>query len=363
MTRRAALPPEIVPFPVADRYLVRPDLTRLGATPAHVTDAGAPTLVRLDAGAPRALAHALRELAEAPEDVRWIDPDVPAATWARWARGIAAALVAEGDPRVEVDDHGELRLPWLGVRVGPDGVLARGAPADATPAALAALAGDAGDALARLANPRGARGAAAAEAAPTLGAPQCAPAAVAFDALRLALAEDMVVVRRARPGDGGAAAFLSVTAASGWDPGRRGRASFADLHGPVPRSEALLRAGPAIVDAMVDKGPFVRYVWSLAADDALSHHPRRHPPAPLPPDPSGWWLRVERQTTLGLPPDGAAFLIRVQHAPLAATLTTAARRAALAAAVRGMDDALLAYKGLAARRDELLAWLDAGDAD
>jgi catechol 2,3-dioxygenase-like lactoylglutathione lyase family enzyme len=116
---------------------------------------------------------------------------------------------------------------------------------------------------------------------------------------------------------------------------------------------------------MVDKGPFVRHVWSLAADDAPSHHPLRHPATPLDGrDPATWWLRVERQTTLPLPDLGAAaFFIRVLHQPLVRAVAGPGRRARMASAVRSMDAALRAYKGLAGSADALLAWIGDSDAD
>ncbi len=111
---------------------------------------------------------------------------------------------------------------------------------------------------------------------------------------------------------------------------------------------------------MVEKGPFVRYVWSVAADDAPSHHPRRHPAARLDGrDPATWWLRIERQTTLPLPGwNAAAFFTRVLHQPLPRAVVPAGRRARLAAAVRSMDPALLAYKGLDGNAGTLLRWLE-----
>ena len=365
------LPPATVPFPVAPSYQVRPDLVRLGQLPAHVDDPGAATLLRLDDGAPAALAHALRELAEAPEAVHWADPKVGAERWWDIASSVAHALAADGDPRVGlVDARGPMKdplvgaapaaapmpaaagppaldrdraagiaLPWLGLRLSSDGVLERGDADPRTPRELADLAGPAADALQRL------------------------PAATrALNALRLSIAEDLVVLLRDRRGDGGRAGYLCVAAPSGWDPGARGNASFAALHAPVPRAGPLLSAGAAIADAMVEKGPFVRYVWSLAADEALSHHPRRHPAARLDDrDPATWWLRVERQTTLPLPrANAAAFFIRVLHRPLRQAVGPAGRRARLAAAVRSMDPALLAYKGLDGAAPALLRWLERG---
>lgn len=361
------LPPTIVPFPVAPSYRVRPDLVRLGQLPDHVDDPGAATLVRLDDGAPMALAHALREVAEAPEAVRWADPEIAADRWWDVASAVAHALAAEGDPRVgTIRESGMVRgfpvgavptalpmpapdrvrvtgiaFPWLGLRLSPDGALERGDPDPRTPPELAALAAGAADALGRL------------------------PAATrALDALRLAITEDVVMLLRDRRGDGGRAGYLCVASPSGWDPGARGNASFAALHAPVPHAGPLLSAGAAIADAMVEKGPFVRYVWSLAADDAPSHHPRRHPAARLDGrDPATWWLRVERQTTLPLPGlNAAAFFIRVLVQPLPLAVGPAGRRARLAAAVCSMDPALLAYKGLEGAAPALLRWLEAGGA-
>jgi hypothetical protein len=353
------LPPAVVPFPVAPVYRVRPDLVPLGRSPGHVDDPGPATLVRLDGDAPAALEHALRELGEAPEAVRWGDPEVEAERWWGIARTVAHALVADGDPRVGLaggqgsvgrghvgaapspEAAQALTLPWLGLRVTRDGAVGQGAAAPDAPRELAAWGPRVAHALARL------------------------PAATrALDGLRLAIAEDLVVLLRDRRGDGGRAGYLFVAAPSGWDPGARGGASLADLHVPVPHAGPLRAAGAAIADAMVEKGPFVRYVWSLAAEDAPSHHPRRHPAAPLGGrDPASWWLRVERQTTLPLPTLGAsAFFIRVLHQPLARAVASPERRARMASAVRSMDAELLAYKGLVGSADALLDWLARSDA-
>lgn len=330
------LPAASAPFVVTAPYRVRADLARLGHLPAHVDDPGPATLLRLDDGAPRALAQLLDELAAAPTAIRWADPGVDDARWWEVAAAAAVAWAAEGDPRVALAGRDTLDLPWLGVRLRRSGALEGRKLDPVAPAALAAFAPAAAAALERL-----------------------PPAARALDALRLAVAEDLVVLLRDRPGDGGRAAYLLVAAASGWDPGARGGASFAALHEPVPHATALRSAAGALTDAMVERGPFVRYVWSLAADDALSHHPRRHPPRPLAASaPATWWYRVERQTTLPLPALGASvFAIRVLHAPLSEVMSTPTRRAALAAAVRSMDEALLAYKGLSAAAPTLLAWL------
>ena len=65
---------------------------------------------------------------------------------------------------------------------------------------------------------------------------------------------------------------------------------------------------------------------------------------------------MERQGTVPLPHLGRAlFLIRPHLLPL--TALTAAQRATVAGAVASMSAQALAYKGLTAVRDDLLAWL------
>ncbi|MEJ2358248.1 MAG: DUF3445 domain-containing protein [Deinococcales bacterium] len=166
----------------------------------------------------------------------------------------------------------------------------------------------------------------------------------------------------AAPGAGardGRAELLHVCFPSSWDPAERAGAGFAALHAPVPHSEMLQAAAGRVVRAMVAKGPFVRYVWSLAEDATLDRNPRRRPAVAAPAGPAALWFRVERQTVLPLPALGRAlFTIRVYRAPLPAVLTTPARRRALASALRSMDEALLAYKGVGGLRSALLAYLE-----
>jgi hypothetical protein len=71
------------------------------------------------------------------------------------------------------------------------------------------------------------------------------------------------------------------------------------------------------------------------------------------------WLRLERQTLRRLPRSGdVLFGIRTHLAPLAAAIDGPPAARALAARVREMPPAMAAYKGIAAIRDPLMAWLD-----
>jgi hypothetical protein len=160
------------------------------------------------------------------------------------------------------------------------------------------------------------------------------------------------------PADG-RAELLHVCFPSAWDPAARAGAGFVALHAPVPHNAALSSAAGRVVQAMVAKGPFVRYVWSLAADDALDRNPRRLGGGPPPSEPASVWFRVERQTVLPLTASQRAlFTIRVYRAPLPSVLTSPERGAVLASALRSMDTALLAYKGVGGLRSALLAYLD-----
>lgn len=337
------LPPCHVPFPVAERYTIRPDLNIMGALAQHIDDPGANTLVRFDDASPRALAHTLHELEAEPDAVRFADPTVAAARWWSVAHAIASAISREGDPRVQVDAAGSLYFPFLGVRVHEDGRMDVSEAAAHTPTALRPLAARAQAQLRRFPD-----------------------ATRALDALRLAVSEDLVVLLREtaatsgnRVPSGGRTAYILVAAPSGWDPAARANADFATLHMPVPNAGALVSAASAISDAMIQRGPFVRYVWGFSALDTLSHHPRRHPAAPLQGlHPQDWFLRVERQTTMPMPAhDAAMFAIRVYVQPLAQALREPGRAARVQAAVASMDPAVLAYKGLTSARDDLLAYL------
>ena len=200
-----------------------------------------------------------------------------------------------------------------------------------------------------------------AEAAELLRA--CPPATCVADALALSLPDDLTWMRD--DGAAGRASLLHVAFPSRWAPETRAGASLAELHGPVADGAALRAASAALMRAIVRKGPFRRWVWSVPATPALDLHPKRCRGAgERPATPSGGvvarsWLRVERQTTVPFPAAGLAlFAIRVQVAPLAQVLTDRPGRAALlAASIRSMSSETRTYKGLAGA-DALLVELD-----
>lgn len=178
-------------------------------------------------------------------------------------------------------------------------------------------------------------------------------------ALGLAVQEDLAIVRGPVDQTPDLLEWLNVCLPSNWVPAEKIGGTFGAVHTPVVHSERLLGAQSQIVRAMVHAGPFVRYVWGIHRDGALCHNPRIHQAAPWGADPVRQaYFRVERQTTHGFPAlNRALFTIRYWVEPLTETATDPWRRERLAEALAHMDDAELAYKGLAAARNHLVDWL------
>lgn len=335
--------PRAAPFPVTAPYRVRAELVRLGAAPAGSdrVDPGPATVFR-DAADWCALLHERLELLEgAPERVRAVTPDAEPARLQAAAFAIAQRAAREWPERVQLE-RGALLFPRLRLRVAGDGSLgviaARGA-ADAGAALTTMVDSDTTQRALALLSAR--------------------PAALrSLDALALALDEDLVLVA-AGEADEGRSEWLHVCFPSGWDPGAMAGASFGWLHAPVPGADALLKSAPALVRAMLHKGPFVRYVWGLSPDGARSRHPAtaRAMPANHPLDAT--WLRVERQTTLPLPDQRLAlFAIGVHVTPLRDALAEPERRAAFVAAIDSLDAAQRRYKGVPWDAGSVRAWCE-----
>ena len=185
--------------------------------------------------------------------------------------------------------------------------------------------------------------------------PQAAASTVLdrYDEIFSRIQEDAALMHR---GSGnGRAIMMHVSFPSGWRPERLRGASFMGIHQPVP-GFAGERLGESMIDAMIDRGPYVRFVWTVSADDVLDHHPEEGQRAAWTRDTPRAWLRVERQITAPLRSvDSAVFLIRTYLYPVE-TLTSGQRHT-LSTAVLQMPDEIAAYKGLLAGRNRILELL------
>jgi hypothetical protein len=179
-----------------------------------------------------------------------------------------------------------------------------------------------------------------------------------IDALALAVQEDLVILHNTEPDT---TELMHVCFPSHWNPAERIGQGLYGLHHPVANNVQLLKASRTVAEAMSSKGPFVRYVWSLNSTDELSLNPALHTQGrkkPLGNDPSRWFFRVERQTTLAFPDlQRSLFTIRIYIEPLLQTLQTPERKHILMQAVSSMDEALLRYKGLVNVKEVLLEYV------
>lgn len=142
------------------------------------------------------------------------------------------------------------------------------------------------------------------------------------------------------------AGLVSVCFPSGWQPLEKIDKTFFEIHLPVADNQKIQQAASSLSRAMVSRGPFVRYVYTIAPSGDLWRSPGPiNWPSEIS-DLSTLWFRVERQITIPLAGLGSLFLIRVFVAPLQKVLISKERAERLIHAIESMSSTLLTYKGL-----------------
>jgi hypothetical protein len=192
------------------------------------------------------------------------------------------------------------------------------------------------------------------------------PYSDALDALASQIQEDFAVVQAGGDGSDEIAA-IHVCLPSRWAPREKLGLAFPGVHAPVPHFERISAAAPQMVRIMTERGPLVRFGWSVETDERLNHHPQPPPGASEAAwnsrvvDPSAdepFYLRVERQVLVSFPRHRASlFLIRVHHTPSSVILGCTERRLALLSALETMSPETRAYKGMQQMMEELLRLL------
>ena len=192
--------------------------------------------------------------------------------------------------------------------------------------------------------------------------------ASAFDALCCQVQEDAAVVSADESGADRVCA-LHLCSPGYWAAEEKIGKNFFAVHAPVPGIEKVNSAAAAIVRMMIERGPFVRFVWGFTTDRRLNHHPE-----PPPRISAAQWLgrdfpaqpftlRVERQITWGLPGvRSALFFIRVYYIDGASIKANPRERALLRSSLTSLSAESRRYKGVEGRLDGILAWLDAPQA-
>lgn len=148
---------------------------------------------------------------------------------------------------------------------------------------------------------------------PELGPMPASPvqsAAERWKQLALSVQEDLILVQRDVDHTDRILAY-HVCFPSSWRPEAILGCDFRAIHAPVPGFADRDAMAKSLVGAMIERGPYIRFVWTVSADDHLDHHPDRGQARPWHPGADRGWLRVERQVTVPLPTvSGAVFLIR-----------------------------------------------------
>lgn len=176
-------------------------------------------------------------------------------------------------------------------------------------------------------------------------------------ALSQAVQEDLVVMHRGPAA--GEPILMHVCFPSAWRPQAIAEADFQAIHGPVPGFVDAAAQAVSMFDTMVERGPYLRFVWSLVADDVLDHHPDEGGARSWEAGATGF-LRVERQLTVPFPAVGASlFIIRTVVRPFAAL--TSDERAVIAEAVAALPPDVRVYKGMAGKEPFIAAALAAAE--
>lgn len=157
----------------------------------------------------------------------------------------------------------------------------------------------------------------------------------------------------------------AVVFPSGWALTEKLGRPLAEVHGVVPTLQpALGRPIDRFLERLDVGEDWIRVNWGLSADAGLNHHPSRPAPVAVLTAEVGLadaWLRIETQYLARLPETGAVlFGIRIENRGLAEVAARPAVAARLARALRTMEPAVAAYKGLTACRAALADQLDGG---
>lgn len=186
----------------------------------------------------------------------------------------------------------------------------------------------------------------------------------ALDFLGLNAPEDLALIARDPATGRDWLAATQVLSPQYWDPRDKLGRDFVAVHAPVAGGGPMNRSAPRLVDAVIARGPFVRFAWGLSLGDRLDHHPAAPPDTDRDGqtgfDPDRAFVRVERQTLTGFSAaQGSLFTIRPYTYPLREAAPHPQQLRALAAALRTMTPEQVRYKGLAVLLPGLLEWLDA----
>ena len=186
-----------------------------------------------------------------------------------------------------------------------------------------------------------------------------------LDQLCLFAQEDIALVSRDDKSD--YIAYLNLSSPSHWAAEDKIGKNFFDVHVPIPGIEKINLNANKIIEMMINKGPFVRFIWSFVTDTRLNHHPI----APIGLDQSVWkgrsfnlnaeipfYLRIERQCIYGLPDHNASvFTIGVNFISGKDIKNNQYQKDQLVRALNSMSIESREYKGVSECFSDLINYL------
>ncbi len=187
----------------------------------------------------------------------------------------------------------------------------------------------------------------------------------ALDALACQIQEDLVIISKSPFGRDWLAA-VHLCHANNWAAEEKIGQSFQSIHEPVAGMSNGKRDAEAIVNTIVNKGPFLRFAWGLTPSAELNQHPRpcltstggQDRKMRFDPDKPSLYLRVERQILWPFPKEQAAlFTIRSYLTDCQQIRADKVKNTALVSALNSMTKDQLKYKCLNKNSKAIVKWL------
>ncbi len=177
------------------------------------------------------------------------------------------------------------------------------------------------------------------------------------DLLRLSVQEDLAIGRVNSEDNSDVMECLLVSIPSRWDPDEKIGLSLAGIHASIPNSERLVKASPNLVNAIMTKGDFVRYNWTLSLNrwcrnsTLERNHREEYAEMNALNDfdavMRAIYLRTERQTFRAFPDlNRYLFIIHTYLHPLSTVLNTQARKEHLYKVLASMKEDVRRERGL-----------------
>lgn len=186
-----------------------------------------------------------------------------------------------------------------------------------------------------------------------------------LDALACQVQEDLVILSQSPFGRDWLAA-VHLCQANNWAAEEKIGQSFQSMHEPVAGMKNSKRDAEAMVNTIVNKGPFLRFAWGLTPAAELNQHPRpcltstnkNDSKKRFDPHHPSLFLRVERQILWPFPEQHAAlFTIRTYLTDCHLIRDNSGQNEKLVSALKSMSKEQLAYKCLNKNCKPIIQWL------